>query len=211
MLACHPVTRGEHIRDRGASPGLVALAVVLLPPASVRESAERLNASLSASTSTALRLDADHLPHLTLIQQFIRNTDVDEAMRRIDTAVAGTAPLALRVSGSARPGRSVWMVVDRTPELLALHGQLMAALAGLERDGGDAAAFHDRDARVSDIRWVAGYRRAAAFDAYAPHITLGHASEPPPIAPFAFEASEVAACHLGRFCTCRRVLRAWRL
>ena len=46
---------------------------------------------------------------------------------------------------------------------------------------------------------------------FRPHITLRHASHPPTIEPFDFTATTVAACHLGRFCSCRRVLRSWTL
>ena len=51
----------------------------------------------------------------------------------------------------------------------------------------------------------------AAFTSYAPHITLGHAEQPPAVAPMSFTAGIVAACHLGRFCTCREILRTWTL
>src|SRR5205809_1113023 len=67
------------------------------------------------------------------------------------------------------------------------------------------------DARVRDVLWVAGYRLKSSFGSYTPHITLGHGGEPPWIEPFSFEATTAAVCHLGRFCTCRRVLRQWTL
>ena len=87
----------------------------------------------------------------------------------------------------------------------------MDALHSFERPGGGPAAFLESAARQGDVAWVTGYRRTASLDAYTPHITLGHADEPPRINPFTFEATSVAACHLGRFCTCREVLRSWEL
>jgi len=59
--------------------------------------------------------------------------------------------------------------------------------------------------------WVTGFRLKSAFGAFTPHITLGHGEHLPEIEPFEFEATTIAACHLGRFCTCRKVLREWRL
>ena len=103
------------------------------------------------------------------------------------------------------------MTVTRTPELLDLHERLMAALRGLERPGGTPDAFFEGDARVRDVLWVAGFRLQASFGAFTPHITLGHGDQAPAIEPLAFEATTVAACHLGRFCTCRSVLREWKL
>jgi hypothetical protein len=61
------------------------------------------------------------------------------------------------------------------------------------------------------VFWVAGYRLKSSFHLFEPHITLGHGSAPPPIEPFGFDADTVAVCHLGRFCTCRTVLRQWTL
>jgi hypothetical protein len=51
----------------------------------------------------------------------------------------------------------------------------------------------------------------ASFGAYTPHITLGHAEEPPEVTPMVFNAAMIAACHLGRFCSCREILRSWSL
>jgi hypothetical protein len=64
---------------------------------------------------------------------------------------------------------------------------------------------------MGDVIWVSGFRLKAAFGEFTPHVTLGHGKEPPAIEPFAFDATTVAACHLGRFCTCRRVLANWTL
>jgi hypothetical protein len=76
---------------------------------------------------------------------------------------------------------------------------------------GDAAAFFGGDARDRDVRWVREFRRESSFDRFTPHITLGHASEPPTVEPMEFVATTIAVCHLGRFCTCQRIIRAWHL
>ena len=49
------------------------------------------------------------------------------------------------------------------------------------------------------------------IDAFTPHLTLGHAEITPTIEPFDFIPTRLAVCHLGRFCTCQRVLAEWRL
>lgn len=84
-------------------------------------------------------------------------------------------------------------------------------LRGLERPnaGGGTGAFFGNDARLRDALWVTGYRLKSSFHHFEPHITLGHASKPPAIEPFLFEADTVALCHLGRFCTCRSAIRTW--
>jgi hypothetical protein len=61
------------------------------------------------------------------------------------------------------------------------------------------------------VEWVAGFRRNSSYEAFTPHITLGHSTKLPFVEPVSFDATTIAACHLGRFCTCRRILRQWKL
>ena len=189
---------------------LIAVDVAILPPADVSAQAIACNLELPAGGFRGLRLDADHLPHLTLTQQFIREDRLDRALAAIDRVVAGQPPIRVVVTGGARGDHSVWMAIERTLPLVSLHEQLMEALIDLEERNGTLAAFID-EARDKDVAWVSGFRDNSSFDRFLPHITLGHAAEPPVIEPFVFEATTVAACHLGRFCTCQRVLKSWTL
>ena len=191
---------------------LLALDVALLLPPEARERAVRLSQSLTpAAAKAGLRLDADHLPHITLSQQFVRADELDAVLEHIDEAVRGQAPVTVRVTGGGKGSRAVWMAIERTAEIASLHERVMEALHGLERPGGTAAAFFEGNARIGDVAWVTTYRLKSSLGAYNPHITLGHASKPPDITPFVFRATAVGACHLGRFCSCRRVLRTWEL
>lgn len=187
---------------------VLALDVALLLPESVAALAVSLNRALPRAESKGLVLDDTHLPHVTLTQQFVRADRLAAALDAIDTIVATALPLTMDVTGGARGASSVWMGVRRTPALADLHQQLMDALAPFEVSG-DAAAFVDGDARESDVRWVTSYRASASDERFTPHVTLGHATRQPRIEPFTFEATTIAACQLGRFCSCRRVLRGW--
>jgi 2'-5' RNA ligase len=192
-------------------PDLIAIDVAILPPADVTQRAIALSASLPQEPDQALRLDSDHLPHITLMQLFVRANELETAFGRIRDIVQGRPPLLLRVPGSGKSDHTVWMEIERTGDLVELHERLMQDLRGIERENGSQAAFFEGDARINDVMWVAGYRLKSSLAQFTPHITLGHAAEPPPVEPFAFEATRIAVCHLGRFCACRRVLREWTL
>jgi 2'-5' RNA ligase len=189
----------------------VALDVAILPPREVRDLAIRLNQSLPPSQSKGLTLDAERLPHITLTQQFVRATELESALGQVDEVLRSQRPLGLRVTGGGTAGSSVWLAVGRAAPLLDLHERLMDALHAFEQQMGSRAAFYEQDARPRDVLWVSTYRAKASFLGFTPHITLGHASRPPTVDAFSFTATTVAACQLGRFCTCRRVLRRWRL
>jgi 2'-5' RNA ligase len=190
---------------------LVALDVAVLPPPDVAEKAIAISAALPAEESEGLRLDGDHLPHITLTQMFARTEELEQVLARVDEVVRDHAPMTLRVAGAGQGTNSVWMEIEKTPPLATLHERLMEALRGLERPDGGTSAFFDEDARLRDVLWVAGYRLKSSFHHYTPHITLGHGARPPAIEPFSFVADRIAVCHLGRFCTCRHVLRSWPL
>ncbi len=190
---------------------LLALDVALLPPPDVQQRAIEINAALPAAASQGLQLDEEHRPHVTLTQAFIRPEELHAALDRVNKVLKGQRPFTVEVTGSGHSGNTLWMALERTPRLLELHDQMMEALRGYERPGGTRAAFVDGDGRVGDVLWVAGYRLKSAFEDFTPHITLGHGRRVPEIEPFTFDVSTVAACHLGRFCTCRRVLREWEL
>jgi len=190
---------------------LIAIDVAILPPALVADAAIHLSASLPANESEGLRLDDAHLPHVTLTQHFIAHAALEEAASAVGHVLHRHRALQLSVAGPGRGRRSVWMQITLTPELLELHRALMNALEPFERRGGGPNAFVDGNARTGDVAWVAGFRRGASFGRFNPHITLGHAATLPSVAPITFEATTVALCHLGRFCTCRHALRTWSL
>jgi 2'-5' RNA ligase len=190
---------------------LVAVDVAVLPPPDITTRAIALSAALPAEGSEGLRLDAEHLPHITLTQQFIREEELDAAFERIDEIVTPLGPIRVVATGAGNSGHTLWIAIERTPELATLHEQLMEALRGFERPDGGPAAFAAGDGRMGDVLWVASYRLKSSFGEFTPHITLGHGTQTPPVDPFTFDATTIAACHLGRFCTCRRVLRRWQL
>ncbi|HKE88478.1 MAG TPA: 2'-5' RNA ligase family protein [Vicinamibacterales bacterium] len=187
---------------------LIALDVAILPPRHVSDRAIELSSTLPREESQGLLLGPDYLPHITLLQLFVSTDDLNVCLDRFSEVVA-LSEMRLRVTGGATGSHTVWMEIELTPALVQLHTRLLDTALPFERSGADATAFYDGDARDRDIGWVAGYRAISSGASFRPHITLGHATHPPVIEPFEFEATTLAACHLGRFCSCRRVLRAW--
>jgi 2'-5' RNA ligase len=190
---------------------LTAIDIAILVPPEVSQRAVALSAALPSRESQGLRLDSDRLPHITLTQHFVPTDSVERLIEQVDRVVGSLEPLRLRVTGGAKGDNSVWMAVERTPALVGLHERLLDETEPFESGGGDSSAFVDGDARHRDVRWVHAFRRESSVARFTPHITLGHASEPPVVEPMDFVATTIAVCHLGCFCTCRRVIRAWEI
>lgn len=200
---------------------VTAIAIAILPPAEVTARAVALSAALPAGESQGLLLGGERVPHITLTQQFVPSESLQALLAQIEPVAGGHPRLRLRVAGGGKGSNSVWMSVEPTPELVTLHEQLMDVTEPFETADGDASAFLEdagpaapparKPARDRDVRWVREFRHESSFDRYRPHITLGHASVPPVIDRFDFVATTIAVCHLGRFCACRRIIRAWEL
>jgi 2'-5' RNA ligase len=190
---------------------LVALDVAIILPPAVAALAIETSAALPERESAGLRLGGDVLPHITLTQQFVPAGDLDVVLDLVASTLAGGGPLRLTVAGPGRGRSSVWMAIAPAPALNELHHRLMDALHPFERPDGTTAAFLGGDARPGDVEFVSSFRRMSSHAAFRPHITLGHARELPDVEPLTFDATIVAACHLGKFCTCRHILRQWEL
>ena len=190
---------------------LLAVDVAILPPPPVAQIAIDLSAALPAAESQGLRLSGTHRPHITLTQHFVTAGGVHAIAEVVSGVLSERAPMHITITGPGRGSRSVWMRVEDTTALRDLHRRLMDALRPFEQSGGGPAAFADGNARPGDVTWVSRFRDYSSYARYVPHITLGHASQLPRVEPFSFVADTIALCHLGRFCTCREILRSWTL
>lgn len=198
---------------------LLAVDVALLLPTDVDRLARHLNAAL-ATEPGALRLDDHHLPHLTLVQQYVVRENIERMFDRIGDAARGRLPLRLRVRGVDAPGpitraagAATQLAIEPSPELLGLHERLMDALDVVDQRIGGEGAFYENGEppRLRDIAWVTAFRTQSAYRRFSPHVTLGHGELHEKVEPFDFDAARLAACHLGRYCTCRVILREWHL
>jgi 2'-5' RNA ligase len=207
--------------DRVVIHDRIAIDIALLLPKAVNERVKSANAALLAERPEGFRFDESHLPHITLVQQFIRRANISALIERIDPILRGMQPLALRVTGVGSSATAAHFAIEKTSEMDELHRTLLDAVQPFEVASGAAAAFYSRDeralepvhepARDKDVAWVSQFRSYASYDRFTPHITLGIGPPPGFREPFEFTADRVALCHLGRFCTCRVVLREWTL
>lgn len=87
------------------------------------------------------------------------------------------------------------VVLDRTPELMRLHQQIVDAVEPFSKGGGSPAAFADPTVAAGTIDWVETFISKSSGKNYLPHITAGIASKASvadlaaaPFTPFKFQA-----------------------
>lgn len=197
---------------------LLAIDIALLLPEAANERALAANAMLLAARpegSQVLLFDSTHLPHITLVQMFVRSTSLPALIGRIDPVIesiwSSLQPLVLRVTGVGSSTTAAHFAIESNAALQSLHEALMDAVRPFEEAGGGAEAFYSdgEPARDGDVAWVAHFRTRSSYGNFSPHITLGIGPPPEFREPVQFTAERVALCRLGRYCTCRMVLREW--
>ncbi len=153
-----------------------------------------------------LRLGGDVLPHVTLTQQFVPANDLDAVLDRVGAALAGVEALRLMVTGPA--GSELCLDGDRV--------QRRAERASSATDGRLESRSSARMARRGICRWrraagdvALGRRLSSHVEPRGVHAAhhAGACRGPARRRATDLRRDHDCACHLGKFCTCRRVLQ----
>src|SRR5512139_2053189 len=97
---------------------LIAINVLMDPDASTVEKAQAVNARLREDFPHGFALDANHMPHITILQRFVRTADLDQ--------VADAVAEVLRTEQSMNWESSAIGYYDLADKDLALVGIVIA-------------------------------------------------------------------------------------
>lgn len=178
------------------------------------EACVRLNQELLQSGESRIVLNtSDCVPHISLAMGCLKEEDLP-ALELVLTEIASTVqpltpPISRLIVGLTSTGESLSsLLIEPTRQLQSLHETVMRRIAPYMTYDATREMFVDPHAtRASSAQWVNNYPKAASFERFSPHITIGigrlEASVP---LPMYCRASRLALCHLGHDCTCRRIL-----
>jgi 2'-5' RNA ligase len=194
--------------------GRIAVDVVLLPDETMTERAMVLNRELSRELVLSRE---DRRPHISLAMGCIEEAEV-EAIRLLleylaeRTTVRLLTAVGLIRSVNSRGETTSLLDVARTPELQALHEEVMRAMRPFFRCEATAETIHDDVVTPATLDWIRTYPEKSSYEHFRPHITLGYGSAPPGLSfPIPFTVTHLALCHLGNHCTCRRIIDEWNV
>jgi hypothetical protein len=203
-----------------------AIDILLEPDARMLAHAESDNARLREVFADGFALDAEHRPHITLLQCFVAEDDL-EALYRAAGAVIRNANVtsmvlqAVRYGYTPGPGMGVagiWVAV--TPALSKLQADVISASAPLMVNTAGIDSFtagHDNPAfDKALIDYVSGFVAKGAGENFDPHVSTGIGATDyldrmvaGPFNPFAFAVASAAVYQLGPFGTAARLLKRW--
>jgi 2'-5' RNA ligase len=192
------------------------------------EHAMAANARLLKDFPKGFALDATHHPHVTMLQQFVRTTDLDKVYAAADAVFAKEKPTAWKLKAfkyyyiPSPPIGLAGIVVEPTDDLHRLQDELIAAITPFTVDTGTpAACFSEdggRDIQPFLISYVAHFVTEAAGKRFNPHVTIGVATETylnamlaEPFESFTFSPAGASVYQLGAFGTARKELKTFKL
>jgi 2'-5' RNA ligase len=197
----------------------IAIDVALLPDAGMQQRAREMNARLRENYPQGFPLDDQHLPHITLVQAFIRRQHLDDVWRGVkDVEIRG----ALRAEAFDFFARgdtgSSGFDVNLPNWLREAHRQAVEAVAPFALARGDKQAFvttrDEPDIAGSSLNYVRTFMSAQTGSRFNPHVTLGKAHvdfleslRREGFDAFEFGIDALAICQLGNHGTCRKILR----
>jgi len=191
-----------------------AVDIVLLPSEEIMDAALQMSQELLRRFEKKIVLDRNRcLPHLSLAMGAIKEEDLPAAADLLEEIGSLFPPIRLIFTGinagTIATGETVstWEV-DPTAALQSLHETILNRIGPLMIHDATAEDFIDfPHVEQTSVDWVNRYPEAAAFEHFSPHITLGVGKlEPNRSFPARGIASRLALCHLGNYCTCRRIL-----
>jgi len=196
----------------------LAVDVVLLPDEAMTNKAIEVNAELVKQFGSEIVLDKENcLPHISLAMGCVDERDV-VAIEKILTVIAercATGQLhivGIHTSTNSRGETVSVFEVEKTKELQMLHEQVMEKVQPYFSSAvtGDMI-YGDEEVSETTLKWIESYRENAGFERFFPHITVGYGCAQMEDFPMKFGASKLALCHLGNYCTCRKILTSIEL
>ncbi|MHC4309407.1 MAG: 2'-5' RNA ligase family protein [Planctomycetota bacterium] len=191
----------------------IAVDVVLLPDEKMTDRAIEINAELVKKFGNEIVLNKEScLPHISLAMGCIQEADIDSVERVLEeigkeTSLQDLKVVGIRASENSKGQTVSVFEVEKTKELQLLHEEVMNKLMPyLSIDVTEDMIYGDEEVAESTLPWIKNYREKVSFENFFPHITIGYGQIESHVQPISFAPSELALCHLGNHCTCRKVL-----
>lgn len=198
--------------------GKKAVDVVLLPDEPMTARAIEINAELVEGFGKKIVLNKDNcLPHISLAMGCVEEgniTAIGKVLEKIaiETSLPDLKVAGVRTSENSKGEKVSVYEVEKTRQLQSLHEKVMDRLAPyLSGNVTEDMIYGGEEVAETTLLWIKNYREKVSFENFFPHITIGYGQIENHSLPVSFAASELALCHLGNHCTCRKVLVSIKL
>jgi len=201
---------------------LIAINILLDPDAATVEKARAVNTRLRENYPDGFALDANHAPHITILQRFVRTENLDDVANAV-TEVLRTEhsmkadkehPWECLATGyyalADKDLRLVGIVIEPSEELRQLQQRIIDAVTpfAVEKGTGEAFAPRPDGGAISQptVDYVNNFVGPRTGMNYHPHLTVGigprdfvDALKAEPFEPFTVRAVSVSLYQVGDY------------
>lgn len=200
---------------------MIAINVLLTLPTEIHDQAIQLNHLIQANNPDNFRLDKDHIPHITLLQCYITESDlpqVEETLAGLYKTVKNDSLWAEDLQYSQDKKESFSSIgIKKSEGLLTLHKEVITLLKPfVVTEGSQESYVQNTDGTAIDqftIDYVPQYVSAHSYKNYNPHISLGVAKtsvldslNQNNFHPVKFQATSISIYQMGAFGTAQKLL-----
>jgi hypothetical protein len=211
----------------GSAP-VTAIDILLEPDATMLQRAEAVNASHRKIFPKGFALDAAHRPHVTMVQRFVRTSELDQLYAAVEKVFSNRNVIGMKLEAFKYyyiPSKDLGLsgiVAKSTPELAELQADLITAVAPFTVPTGESSAFvttpNDPVIDPVLIDYVSTFVPKSSGEHFSPHVTTGLAPRgyldrllEEPFEAFTFSPADAAVYQLGQFGTAARKLKEFDL
>ena len=181
----------------------LAIDIALLPPEEIMDKAIEINKKL-VDDPTILNKE-NCLPHITLCMGVLKEEDLPKVKEILQEISDNYSKLSLKISRINEEHSA--FDIEKTEELQKLHETIVNQLAPiLTYDATTEICFSPPPVVERTLFWINNYKENSSFEKFYPHITLGVQKIEGKELSVPFQASRLVLCHLGNYCTCRKIL-----
>ena len=206
-----------------AAEPLAAIDILLEPDDIMAAQARADNARLREDYPGGFALDATHVPHISVLQCYVRTRDLENIFAGVKRVVDAEKPAGMELETTGYfyapwKGRGLaGITVAPTPRLLKYQEAILALMTPfIVKNGTVAALVPNEDGSPSDetiAAYVATFSSRHTGKLYSPHVTIGLGREDflksmiaAPYTPLAFKIKRAGIYQLGDFGTARKKL-----
>jgi hypothetical protein len=208
------------------SDGLIAIDIAIEPDATMVQRSLADNAALLKNFPQGYTLDETHHAHISMLQRFVRESDLDKVYAAIAGAVATENPPTWKLKAykyyyiPAGPIGLAGIVVEVTDDLLRLQQKLIDAVAPFAVATGTADAFFKLPSEPplhevpTLVEYIGAFVPEHSGKNFMPHVTVGVGLKnyldemlAAPFAAFTFSPAGASVYQLGDYGTARKNLK----
>lgn len=222
---------GAKVRDFAAPAeqnDVTAIDTLLDPDDTMVQHAKAANARILKSYPKGFELGGEHAPHITLLQRYVKTSELDHLYEAVAKVFAKENPKSWKLKAVKyvyipdKPLGLNLMVIEPSEDLLRLQKELIDAEAPFEVPAGTASAFvttpKDPDILAAVIDYVRVFVPDHSGDHYVPHVTVGLGTmeyldkmNAEPFDSFTFSVAGASTYHLGNYGTAMKKLHSYKL